>query len=113
MQVSEQAERINEIEMEAELERSKLQTEIIKLTDQNETLQSRLDAMPDVENIQTDRRNAQFSASESIAQADRLKEEYQQQLVQKQEEITELAGQLAFKDDYIRELEEQNDELSG
>ena len=33
VQVSEQAERINEIEMEAELERSKLQTEIIKLTD--------------------------------------------------------------------------------
>ena len=44
--------------MEAELERNKLQTEIIKLTDQNETLQSRLDAMPDVENIQTDLRNA-------------------------------------------------------
>lgn len=38
VQVSEQAERINEIEMEAELERNKLQTEIIKLTDQNETL---------------------------------------------------------------------------
>ena len=44
---------------------------------------------------------------------ERVKVDCKDQLSKKQDEITDHMGQLAVKDEYIKDLEEQNDDFRG
>jgi chromosome segregation ATPase len=58
-------------------------------------------------------KEANYQVSEKDSEIERLKADFKEQLAKKQEEITNLSGTIKVKDEYIKELEEQNDQFSG
>lgn len=77
-QLDEQTMRLNELENEYEHYRTKTQTELIKLRDQNETIQGKLDQTPNVESILNELKESQFIVSEREAEIERLKQDFKQ-----------------------------------
>lgn len=83
------------------------------MRDQNETLQSKQESMPDVDSILSQLKESQFIVSEREAEIERIKEDFKLQLQKKQGEINDQASKIIHKDEYIKDLEEENDEHRG
>jgi len=98
--------RLTEIETEYEHYRAKTQTEMIELKDKKETAEQKLAAQLNYEELVAQLKEAQYNLAEKEEEIERVKTDCKEQLSKKQEEITTHMGQLAVKDEYIKELEE-------
>ena len=56
------------------------------------TLQRKLDALPNVDNLLNNLKEAQYQLAEKEQEIEKLKADFREQLAQKQEEITNLSG---------------------
>ena len=74
--IGEQTLKLSEIENEYEHYRSKTQTEIIQLRDKNETLQGKLDSLPNADGMLDSFKEQQFHMAEKDTEIERLKEDF-------------------------------------
>ena len=79
-QIDEQAMKITELENEYEHYRTKTQTEIMQLKDQNETLQGTINSIPNADGVLNKFKDHQYQMAQKDAEIERLKDDFKLQL---------------------------------
>ena len=111
--LNDQNERLLAVETEYETYKTRTQTEIIELRDKEEYAQRKLDSLPQIESLINEMKNVNYQLAEKDEEIERIKADCRDQLAKKQEEITNLTGTIKVKDQYIKELEESNDQITN
>ena len=111
--LNDQNERLLAVETEYETYKTRTQTEIIELRDKEENAQRKLDSLPQIESLINEMKNANYQLAEKDEEIERIKADCRDQLAKKQDEITNLTGTIKVKDQYIKELEESNDQITN
>ena len=105
--------RFTEIETELEAYRTRTQIETIELKDKLETANQKLESMPNFEELVKQLNEAQYNLALKEAKIEKLKADFKEQHNKKQEELVNIQGTITVKDEYIKELEEKNDEFQA
>lgn len=105
--------RFTEIETELEAYRTRTQIETIELKDKLETANQKLESMPNFEELVKQLNEAQYNLALKEAEIEKLKADFKEQHNKKQEELVNIQGTITVKDEYIKELEEKNDEFQA
>ena len=67
--------------------------------------------MPNFEELVKQLNEAQYNLALKEAKIEKLKADFKEQHNKKQEELVNIQGTITVKDEYIKELEEKNDEF--
>ena len=105
--------RFTEIETELEAYRTRTQIETIELKDKLETANQKLESMPNFEELVKQLNEAQYNLALKEAEIEKLKADFKEQHNKKQEDLVNIQGTITVKDEYIKELEEKNDEFQA
>jgi len=73
--------KLQDLENEYEVYKTRTQTEMIELRDKSDTMQNTLDTMPNVENILNDLRETQYTAANKEEEAERVTEDCKKKLI--------------------------------
>lgn len=111
--LADQTMRVTELETEYEHYRTRTQTEIIELRDKLDTMKEKLASQTNYESILNNMQEAQYNLAEKEIEIERVKEDFKAQIVKLHEEIARHSGTITVKDEYIKDLEEQNDDFRG
>lgn len=105
--------RLAEVEVEFNNYRTNTQIEIIELKNSKEQLDAKLAGLSGYDELVAQLKETQYKLAEKEEEIEKVRSDYKNQLAKKQEEISDHIGQLTVKDEYIKDLEQQNDDFRG